>query len=167
MSSSTSLPKAITWCGGKLMDTEDVVDAKKLGGEVRVYECLWDRGSPCELWIPGDRTGLGWHMQDWHDVKLGDKQPTICLWQDGDGQGPCSQTLQKENVARHIATTHLSSAAVQCSNCGSELSRRDAFQRHIQTGRACEGATGIPVLRGALIDASTWEGKGGIRGRAN
>ncbi|KAH7918264.1 hypothetical protein BV22DRAFT_1051846 [Leucogyrophana mollusca] len=132
-----SPPKAITWCGGKLMEIEDVVDAVRLSGEIRVYECLWDRGS-CELWVPGDRTRLGLHLQDWHDVRLGDKQPTRCLWHDEGGGQPCSQTVQK-NVARHIATTHLSSTTVQCSNCGSQFSRLYAFQRHIQTARASPG----------------------------
>ncbi|KAH7904885.1 hypothetical protein BJ138DRAFT_853159 [Hygrophoropsis aurantiaca] len=140
------------------MDVEDILESQRSGHRIlEVYECLWDKKSSCGLWVPGDRTQLGWHLQHWHGVKMGDRQEMQCLWEDSPER--CGG-LQQENIPRHIWTVHLSSARVQCSECSSTLSRPDAFQRHqTRQNTVCQRATGIRVPgRGHTVDVNAWPG---------
>ncbi|KAH7928724.1 hypothetical protein BV22DRAFT_189352 [Leucogyrophana mollusca] len=108
-------------------------------GQLHVYRCGWDEaGSPCHLWVEGEKQQIGQHLHGWHNTRTGHRQEVTCLW---DG---CGRRMRKGSLARHIVTKHLMKKLL-CSNCGVELAREDSWQRHGQQAEPCRLANPTPV----------------------
>ncbi|KAH7926530.1 hypothetical protein BV22DRAFT_1046012 [Leucogyrophana mollusca] len=138
------------WCDGVKLDKDDFEDRKNGGGQMHVYQCRWSiRHLPCGLHVEGDRSSMNRHLQRWHGVRVNDKDETPCLWDE------CGKTMQKESIARHIGSQHLNAMGM-CSNCGTTLSRKDAWQRHVQGTLPCQNTNTsyVRVPAGRVVDTS-------------
>jgi hypothetical protein len=90
------------------------------------YCCAWDLdGSPCGMWIGGEKRDIREHLQKWHGVKKGlDKDRISCLW-----WGCETRPLRKESLSRHIRSVHLG-LRWKYLCCGNLYTREDAGGKH-------------------------------------
>ncbi|KAF9222373.1 hypothetical protein BS17DRAFT_185545 [Gyrodon lividus] len=129
-------------------------------GKISVHECHWgEHHSPCHLWIRGDKSCIGSHIQKWHGGKPGgDKLEADCLW------STCRKTMLKESVSRHVVSIHLGEKW-KCQGCREEFTRKDAYGRHVEKAskEECRNA-GALIMYDAdsrVVDARTALASGG------
>ncbi|KAF9233492.1 hypothetical protein BU15DRAFT_53790, partial [Melanogaster broomeanus] len=86
--------------------------------------CGWADGFvQCNAPLSGNSRDVRHHLQKHHRVYTTGKHRTTCRWLG------CSQTLQRENLLRHIITCHLQ-IEVRCPDCGRRLARSDVRVKH-------------------------------------
>ncbi|KAF9219553.1 hypothetical protein BS17DRAFT_788992 [Gyrodon lividus] len=89
-----------------------------------VHSCGWTDGSvPCNVALNNDLRDLRPHFRKYHRLNTTGKYQTTCQWLG------CSQTLQRENLLRHIVTCHLQ-IKVRCPDCDRKLARNDVWIKH-------------------------------------
>jgi hypothetical protein len=148
---------------GLLMDEEELLEGLMApNGRITVHECRWEeKGSPCHLWIKGDKSCINTHIQKWHGGKPGgEKLRADCRW------STCRKKMLKESVCRHVVNVHLEEKW-ECQGCGGEIARKDAYGRHAERAKkaACRNAGAlIMYYAGArVVDARAALASGGGR----
>ncbi|KAF9222469.1 hypothetical protein BS17DRAFT_191253 [Gyrodon lividus] len=112
---------------GIIVDEEECRQGQIKGiNKIDLYHCDWDlQGSPCGMWIGGDKRDIREHLQKWHNVRRGqDKVPIHCLW-----LGCTTKPLLKESLSRHVRSVHLG-LKWKCVWCNAQYTREDAGRKH-------------------------------------
>ncbi|KAF9222380.1 hypothetical protein BS17DRAFT_783631 [Gyrodon lividus] len=154
-------------CDGFWIDEEELLEGlMATDGKINVHECRWEEHcSPCHLWIRGDKSCIGSHIQKWHGGKPGgDKFEADCRW------STCQKTMLKESISRHVVGIHLREKW-KCQGCREEIARKDAYRRHAERSskEECRNA-GALIMYDAdarMVDARTALASGGRRRYAN
>lgn len=86
-----------------------------------ILVCRWS--STCNAMLDGAYQGVRNHLKRKHQFGGIPKESIQCLW------AGCEQTLQRENIPRHIVTCH-PQMKVSCAGCGKSFSRPNAKNSH-------------------------------------
>jgi hypothetical protein len=105
----------------------------------RSVNCPWEG---CDELVHGTRHDWSVHLTDKHEIG---SERTECQF---DG---CRDVVKGTGMARHISTSHTKVEDEACSDCGTKLSRRDAFLRHQVVHRQCSKSKLVPVSMVSFI----------------